>query len=128
MSEHIQFETNGVTVLVVPVPDDAQDFEIESLLEEDFCQLNYLTENTDVDSGFCGDWEGESIDLPVCDWSIHAVTPEITEEQARALTVEMRDSGYPFEFQDRRETLEDVLRSHGIDPKQKNVLLINRKK
>ena len=123
MKDQIQFETNGVTVLAVPVPNDAVEYSIDSNIWHG--RLCYFTASWD--------W----VTIPKGDWSIHAVTREITEEQAKVL-VEYNERSkmyrcYGLEtksywFAKATISLQTLLRSHGIDPKQKNVLLINRKK
>jgi len=120
-SEHIQFETNGVTVLVVSVTEACTDFYVNQN------GLNYYERY-----GAC--LSLRTVKLPEGDWSIHAVTPEITEEQAKVL-VKSPFQGCYFDYRQdyyywatAKESFETYLENKGIDHKQKNVLLINRKK
>jgi len=127
MKDQIQFETNGVTVLSVKVPEGT---DLSSIIVTDWNALSFYT---GVSPNHCT----EEIKLPEGDWSIHAVTPEITEEQAKLLVEYDNDKrlfkcyelkGNLFLFYYALTSISGLLRSHGIDPKQKNVLLINRKK
>ena len=117
MSEHIQFETNSVTVLAKKVPEGAINIHLKPHpINPDGLWIWYKV-NTNTTGA----------PLPKGDWTVHCITPDVTEEQAIAITVEMGFGDYDYlEIQDRRETLDDLLRSHGIDPKQKNVLLIRK--
>jgi len=131
MTDQMQFETNGVAVLVVTVPSDSYDFKMQEsqhLYPGEFV-LTYKCPTTwDAYKKESWNWSVRG------DWSIHAVTPEITEEQAKVLVRLLpwgayKDYETPLNWHSSAvRSLHSLLRSYGIDPKQKNVLLINRKK
>ena len=124
MSEHKQFETNGITVLAVTLNDN------ENLHSVEDGRLYYSYISSDNGS--------EQLDfksIPKNDWSILAFASEITDEQAEPLVLyttvmgQIRAHDYEFNgvcFVDWISSLHSLLRSHGIDPKQKNVLLIRK--
>jgi len=129
MKDQIQFETNGVTVLAVKMPNDAIRIHLKPHpINPDGLWLWYKV-NTNT----------TGTPLPKGDWSIHAVTTELTEEEAKVLVytdsvpygdithyifVDYLNENY--ECTSAIESIHSLLRSHGIDPNEKYVLLIRK--
>lgn len=133
MKDQIQFETNGLTVLAVNIAPDASDIRILEK-DENYCKKGDLVYKTSKNVWGHGDHV-----LPECKWKIHAVTTEMTEEQANVLVKydmnwdfkfgyqnyeATKDHVYKFPFDTAIATIPGLLRSHGIDPAEKWVLLI----
>lgn len=120
---------SGIVLLLVEVPEGAQDFKIESDLEEDFCQLEYLVENTDVDSGFCGDWGTDTIDLPLNNWQGKHFK-EMSEEECAPLAEPYKEWGVKnyeqlFGSCTSKDLFTTIIKYHGFDPETTVVLTTN---
>lgn len=131
MKDQIQFETNGLTVLAVKWPKDASDLVLPKVGIADL----YFHRD--------GNYEPEesylSVGLPQGNWKLHAVTDSITEEQAKVLCPCMLEDDYDqYDWVQSYEVwygghdtakagLDEYLRSHGIDPNEKYILLIKSK-
>ena len=128
MKDQVQFETNGITVLSVKVFDATYTSFISN--------GELITRH-----GYEFHQEQREIKLSEGDWSIHTVTPDITEEEAKVLAVRSdrhpdmelyedaleESTRYAYLLKSPIEAAQNILRYHGIDPKQKNVLLIKGK-
>jgi hypothetical protein len=113
MNNILEFEQNGVKYLAVEVDKGATDFSIESP-----SYLCYFISTIDVH------WD---INVPQLangfSWECLFTTESATAEQCAVLVPLMRDSGYPFEFQDRKETLLDFIVSLGGSDDKNYVIL-----
>lgn len=100
----IQFETNGLTVLAHRVPSNATDIR--------FRFNRFLTYRMSFSS---------HVEVFDGKWKIHAVTDSITNTEANDLL-----DGKTW-YENAVELLKDkFLRSHGIDPAEKWVLLVKQ--
>ena len=156
MNSQIQLETNGVRVLVYKCPV----WHVKST-----AYMGYLIMTVHNEKAMIGEDEmfppdrldkalkrveklPEFVDvptkLPEGDWKFHAVTTEMTEEQAKVVVPEYKnghnEKGHPL-YDDKGNVIDEIncafitatksfhslLRSHGIDPNEKHVILIERK-
>lgn len=130
MKDPIQFETNGLKVLAVRIAPDASDIKILGKDE------NYYKKGDLVYKTAQNVWgKGDHI-LPEGNWTLHAVTDSMTEEQAKVL---VKFVGLPWcahkdyesnknWFKSALEAMPGLLRSHGIDINKKHVILIQQEK
>lgn len=107
MKDQIQFQTNGITVLAHKISEYADCFE---------------TKNGTV-------YWYERVPLPEGKWKYHCTTSDMTEEQAKVLVTDFGQYNYRdytgfLALRTAIESLNTLLRSHGIDPNEKHVLLI----
>lgn len=144
IKDQIQFTTNGVTVLAVRVPYIVKHFKI----------YRYTMAGDWLGDAYPNELNAWKSKLPKGNWKLHCVTDNITEEQAKVLVdtipIEIApspcndfsgdcDYGY-IDYENKGEyagwngdagyfrkaisSFQSLLRSHGIDPKEKRVLLI----
>ena len=136
MSEHKQFETNGITVLAVPVPQQAKD---PGIINSTLI-LHWLTSPNKPFDRVSNKVNYFYFELPEGDWTIHAVTRTTKyEDDYNGGVVDRAKCGHSIIFWDyeneewfdesmgEADSMDSLLRTHGIDPKQKNILLIKGK-
>lgn len=113
----IQFETNGLTVLACRVP-ESYDFRC--------IELGLMIGTHKHEEGWT---EKYYVDLPDGKWKLHIITNWVSETEAKVYVRKhykwyldyQSDSGL---FKSARESFYSLLRSHGIDPAEKWLLLV----
>lgn len=130
MNSQIQFETNGLRVLVVPVPDGDHSH---------YKSHNFRIDSSELFFNIGGSRHDYHRDLPEGSWKIHCTTDAMTEEQAAILCVSYLETEYPdysgpYEYvvyengnDTAKDELFEILRSNGINPNEKHVILIESK-
>lgn len=155
MKEQIEFETNGLTVLAIKTPLWYVRSQVymgylimtvhneAAIIGEDEMFPPEKLEKAMQRAEKHPEFKDVPFKLPEGDWKVHAVTP-LTEEQAKALVPsvpfypdyfngETTDTLYPNYEDDEcysictaLESFNSLLRSHGIDPAEKWVILIKQ--
>lgn len=114
MKDQIEFETNGLTVLAVKVPEKSHGYDIGRWAGR---YLIFHSGEYEVDNRKTGE-----IELPFSEWQFHAITTEITRTQAIRLC---KLAGIFYNVK-AVTSAKNFLRSHGIDPSEKRAILIKQ--
>lgn len=125
---HLIAETYAVNM-----PEGAKYYRIDGVPNGELCELIFYKDGNDID--FPEEIEEvKIIDLPPGNWQLICTTKECTEGQAKGIVKELPvgqrwmnyNGDYPVWWHTAKESLRSLLTSKGLDPENKNYVLIKK--